>query len=92
MVEMMRNNLKIWMSLLIACCIVLFLMPAGSCCEEMEPFDIDLSENTEEQSGEEHTSASGLFDYILERYPLLNEIIEMILDLLYNWLTQLYTG
>ena len=89
----MRNKMKRWIRVLVACCIAICLMPTLSACDEQEEFDQDLSEQADEQTQEENTSSSSnLFDYILERYPLLNDIIEMILDLLYNWILNLYTG
>ena len=55
--------------------------PLIQACEE--------SENSDEKEDTKNESFNSLtfFDKLIERYPLLDQIIQMLLDLLFNWLT-----
>jgi len=90
---MMRKKPFKCIGIALIICVVVLLSPAMNACEDQDVIQKDTSDCFHEQSSTENlTSSVSLFDYLLERYPLLNEIIDMILQLLYNWLSNLYTG
>jgi len=76
---------------LIVCmfCIVLLAAPIFQACEEEEAKEDGESS---EGSSTDPSEPVNILDVLLERYPLLNQIIEMILDLFYRWLSSYYTG
>jgi hypothetical protein len=90
---MMKVKNKGWMTIIVVCSFLLTCAPLYPACEDQEIYGKDLSFNANNFAMDDKTNgSSGLFDYILDRYPLLNEIIQMILNLLYNWLSELYAG
>jgi hypothetical protein len=93
LVEMMRQKKIRYLGIMLILSLVFSFQPASYACDDQDDIGehvIDCS--AAESSIENITDSSNVFTLILERYPLLDQIIQMILDLLYNWISQLYTG
>jgi hypothetical protein len=98
-VEMMNKRIRQY-GIVYLLCVVLIAAPLLHACEEHEQYDEcnyyktpykDINKTADSSNTSVFSSASMSFlDVLLERYPLLNQIIEMILTLLYNWLSSLY--
>ena len=92
-VEMMDIKKILVYAIVYILCITVLAASIIQACEEQEENEICDSMREDDISDTKDLSQStGLFDTLLERYPLLNQIIEMILDLLYNWLSNLQYG
>lgn len=73
------------------CCVstLLIVAPITIACEPEEeiPKKEEIKECDESSEGEESESVSSLLDTILDRYPLLNRIIQLLLEFMYTWLS-----
>ena len=73
------------------CCIstMLLVAPIAIACEPEEetPKKEEIKECDESSEVEESASVSSLLDLILDRYPLLNRIIQLLLEFMYTWLS-----
>jgi hypothetical protein len=73
---------------------VVLAAPLYQACEEQEEENDEVKDDySEDESGScDPSEPVSILDVLLERYPLLDQIIEMILDLFYRWLSNYYSG
>ena len=69
-------------------CIAIIASPIIQACEEQES-ESDCSNKPNNHSSFSFLPSGNILDKLFERYPLLNQILEMIINLIYNWLTKL---
>lgn len=72
----------------LVCVTTILLLVSGlvSACEPEETDPEESEESSQPESSEESDSPMNLFEMILDRYPLLDKIIQMLLDFIYLWL------
>lgn len=78
----------------VACTLVflVFAAPIFQACEEQEEdSEVDQESSEGSSSSCEPSEPMSILDALIERYPVLDQIIEMILNLLYQWLSSYYT-
>ena len=69
-------------------CIAAMSSPIIQACEEQESETEDV-DNSNDSCSYYLPQSDTILDRLLERYPLLNQIIEMIINLIFNWLSKL---
>ena len=72
------------------CCICTLLLPITSAiaCEEEQP-EPEESNDYDQPENNESSETSSFLDVLFERYPLLDKIIQLLLDFLYTWLANI---
>jgi hypothetical protein len=102
-VEMMNYKRYIVYGIVVTLCIGFIATPIILACEEQEDTNNKEWKDQEnkdiknyEKGGYKTCStslsqSSSFIDALLDHYPLLNQIIEMIIELLYNWLSDFYS-
>ena len=71
------------------CCICTLLLPITSliACEEEQPEE--ESNDCDQPDTNESSESSSFLDVLFERYPLLDKIIQLLLEFIYTWLANI---
>ena len=72
------------------CCICTLLLPITSviACEEEQP-EQEESNDCDQPDTNESSESSSFLDVLFERYPLLDKIIQLLLEFVYTWLANI---
>jgi len=83
---MMNSKKIITYAMLVIVITGIIFGPLTQACEEDEPETVEDKKNTDIKESAKLSVSSSILDKIFERYPVLDQIIQMLLDLLFNWL------
>jgi len=94
-VEMMNSKKSITYVMLVIVITGIIFGPLIQGCEESESKNVEDKKDTVIKESVKKSSlfsdgfsvSSSFVDKIFERFPLLDQIIQMLLDLLFNWLS-----
>ena len=74
------------------CCICTLLLPISTviaCEPEEEQPEPEESNDCDQPETNESSESSSFLDVLFERYPLLDKIIQLLLEFVYTWLANI---